>query len=122
MSNSAKPPRKHHYVSRFYLEGFCAPASAKTNGKRLLWVYEQRREPRCSVPGAEGWQRDFYSFEENDTKNVDTERWFAGLETRIAPLIADIVSCKRQPTEAERTCLAVFMGTMYTRTPLGRQL
>lgn len=122
MSNSAKPPRKHHYVSRFYLEGFCAPASAKTNGKRLLWVYEQRREPRCSVPGAEGWQRDFYSSEENGTKKIDTERWFAGLETRIAPLIADIVTCKRGPTDAEKTCLAAFMGTMYTRTPLGRQL
>lgn len=122
MSNPRKPPRRHHYIPRFYLEGFCAPASAKSNGKQLLWVYEKGHEPRCSVPEAEAYQRDFYSFDENGIKNVQTERWFAGLETRIAPLITDLIRTKRKPTEAERTCLAVFMGTMYTRTPLGRRL
>src|SRR6266851_10448708 len=34
----------------------------------------------------------------------------------------ELVSSKREPTGTEKTCLAVFMGTMYTRTPLGRQL
>ncbi len=85
MSNSAKLPLKHHNVPRFYLEGFCAPASMKSNGKRLLWVYEKGHEPHCSVPAAEAYQKDFYTFDENGTRNVDTERWFAELEKRIAP-------------------------------------
>lgn len=49
-------------------------------------------------------------------------RWFAQLEKRIAPLITELVSSRREPTEAEKTGLAVFMGTMCTRTPLGRRL
>jgi hypothetical protein len=52
----------------------------KSNGKRLLWVYEKGHDPRCSVPSAEAYQKDFYGFDENGTRNVDTERWFAQLE------------------------------------------
>ena len=92
----------------------------KSTGKRLLWVYEKGHEPRRSIP--EAYQKDFYSFDKNGTRNVDTERWSAQLEKRIAQLITELVSSKREPTGAEKTCLAVFMGTMYTRTPLGRQL
>ncbi len=94
----------------------------KSNGKRLLWVYEKGHEPRCSVPEAEAYQKDFYSFDKNGTRNVDTERWSAQPEKRIAQLITELVSSKREPTGAEETCLAIFMGTMYTRAPLGRQL
>ena len=121
MSNLGKPPRKHHYIPRFYLAGFCSP-SARPKGKELLWVYERGREPRCSVPEAEAHQKDFYSFKENGERNIDTENWFARMEQRIAPLLADLATSKREPTAAERTCLAAFMGTMYTRTPLGRQM
>src|SRR5205807_9641226 len=47
----------------------------------------------------------------------------AGLPSwKSAQLITELISSKREPTGAEKTCLAVFMGTMYTRTPLGRQL
>ena len=88
----------------------------------IEWVYERGHEPRCSVPEAEAYQKDFYSFDKNGTRNVDTERWSAQLEKRIAQLITELVSSKREPAGAEKTCLAVFMGTMYTRTPLGRQL
>lgn len=66
--------------------------------------------------------KEFYSIDENGARNVETERWFAQLENRIAPLITELVSSRREPTEAEKTRLAVFMGTMCTRTPLARQL
>ena len=75
----------------------------KSNGKRLLWVYEKGHEPRCSVPEAEAYQKDFYSFDKNGTRNVDTERWSAQLEKRIAQLITELVSSKREPAGAEKT-------------------
>jgi hypothetical protein len=73
----------------------------KSNGKRLLWVYKKGHEPRCSVPAAKAYQKDFYTFDENGTRNVDTERWFAQLEKRIAPLITQPASSRREPTEAD---------------------
>lgn len=114
MSNQQKPPRKHHYLPRFYLAGFASHST--------LWVYEKGRLVRGSKPEAEGCQKDFYAFEENGIKNFKFEKWFADLEHTLAQVIRDVTSSKREPTEEERTRLALFMGTMYTRTPLGRRL
>jgi hypothetical protein len=88
----------------------------------LLWVYEKGRLPRCSVPEAEAFRNDFYSFEENGERNTEVEAWFGQLEKQVAPIIGDLKTSKREPSPQERGCLATFMGTMYTRTPLGRQL
>ena len=52
---------------------------------------------------AEAYQKDFYSFDDNGTRNIDTEHWLAQLEKRIAPLITDLVTSRREPTDAERT-------------------
>jgi hypothetical protein len=110
--------RKHHYISRFYLANF----SSLEGKKHCLWVYEKGREPRKSTPVAEGYSNDYYSFLENGQRNTEVEAWFAKLEDTVAPVIADLMQGKRGPTSSERGCLAVFMGTLYTRTPLGRQL
>lgn len=111
-------PRKHHYVPRFYLANF----STVERKKQRIWVYEKGREPRKSTPGLEGCRKDFYAFEENGQKNTEVETWFSNLEGAVAPLIADLVRTKREPTPKERLRLSVFMGTLYTRTPIGRQL
>ena len=111
-------PRKNHYVPRFYLANF----SSLEGKKHRLWVYEKAREPRKSTPVLEGCGKDFYAFWENGQRNTEVEAWFSNLEDAVAPLIADLVLTKRGPTQSERVRLAVFMGTLYTRTPLGRQL
>lgn len=116
-SMAHKLPRKHHYIPRFYLKGF---TSAET--KPRLWVYEKGRDPRKSTPKLEGCQRDFYTLEENGGKNFEFEEWLANLESRVAPLIPDLVKSKREPIENEKISLAVFMGTMFTRTPFGMLL
>lgn len=50
------------------------------------------------------------------------EAWLANLEAAVAPLIADLVQGKRGPNPNERLRLAAFIGTLFTRTPMGRQL
>lgn len=112
-----KPPRKHHYIPRFYLAGFASEAP-----KPLLWVYEKGRDPRKSTPNLEGCRRDFYASEQGGEKNFDFEEWLANLESRIAPLISDLVKNKREPNKNEKICLSVFIGTMFTRTPFGMLL
>jgi hypothetical protein len=94
----------------------------RTHDKSTLWVYEKDRPPRRSRPEAEACQKDFYSFVENGIRNIEVEEWFARLEHQIAQIIPDLTASKREPSTDERTWLALFMGTMYTRTPLGRQL
>lgn len=116
-SMAHKPPRKHHYIPRFYLAGF-----ASLRPKPRLWVYEKGRDPRKSTPKLEGCQRDFYTVEQNGEKNFEFEEWLGNLEARVAPLIPDLVKNKREPNENERICLSVFMGTMFTRTPFGMLL
>ncbi len=112
-----KPPRKHHYIPRFYLAGFASQAP-----KPRLWVYEKGRDPRKSTPKLEGCQRNFYASEQGGEKNFDFEEWLANLESRIAPLIPDLVKNKREPNGNEKICLSVFIGTMFTRTPFGMLL
>lgn len=111
-------PRKHHYIPRFYLANF----SLLEGKKHRLWVYEKGRKPRKSTPVLEGCRKDFYSFLENGQRSTEVEAWLSNLEAAVAPLIAVLVQSKRGPTPSERVSLAVFMGTLYTRTPLGRQL
>jgi hypothetical protein len=111
-------PRKHHYVPRFYLANF----SSLEGTKHRLWVYEKGREPRKSTPVLEGCRKDFYSFVENGRRNTEVETWLSELEAAVAPLIADLVQGKRGPNPNERLRLAAFMGTLFTRTPFGRQM
>jgi len=110
--------RKHHYVPRFYLANF----SSFDGQKHRLWVYEKGREPRISTPVHEGYSNDFYAFLENGQRNTEVEKWLANLETAVAPLIAELVQGKRGPSPNERVVLAAFMGTLFTRTPFGRQM
>jgi hypothetical protein len=93
-----------------------------TQGKSVLWVYEKGKQIRRSRPELEACEKDFYSFEDNGSRNVEVEEWFSRLEDKIAPIISDLAVARREPTPDEEAWLALFMGTMYTRTPLGRRL
>lgn len=72
--------------------------------------------------GAGSLSKDFYSFEYDGSRNVEVEEWFSRLEDKIAPIISNLPVTKREPTPDEEAWLALFMGPMYTRTPLGRRL
>ncbi len=122
MKSQSKPPRMHHYIPRFYLAGFAAHSSKNDKSKPLLWVYEKHRAIRCSTPEAEACQKDFYSFQDGGARNVEVEGWFARLEGQVSSIIPELVRLRREPTGPEREWLALFMGTMQTRTPMGRRL
>jgi Protein of unknown function (DUF4238) len=117
-----KKPRHHHYVPRFYLGGFADADILARDKKEVIWVYEKGKDVRRSSPENEAKQRDYYAFVENDSRRVEVEEWFGGLEAIVAPIISNLAQNPRHITDSERQILAVFIGTMQMRTPSGRYL
>lgn len=105
--------KKHHYLPRFYLEGFTKLDS------NCLWVYEKgTHEIRPSTPEAEGYRKFYHAFV-TDEGNRDTntvEDYFEKLETKNGIIFAKIHK-REKLTEQDRKDLALFVSFMLTRVP-----
>jgi hypothetical protein len=117
-----KKPRHHHYVPRFYLGGFADPDILERDKKEVIWVYEKGKDVRRSSPENEARQRDYYTFVQNASRNVEIETWLGNLESLVAPIISSLARNPRHISDSEKQLLAVFIGTMQMRTPAGRYL
>jgi hypothetical protein len=85
-----------------------------------LWVYEQGKAIRRSSPLKEARSRDFYTLIDATGKpDLSFEKWLSGVEDNAARII-------RKPippfSEENRGWLALFIGTLFTRTPQGREI
>jgi hypothetical protein len=113
-------PRQQHFIPRFYLEGFCDPLLLKRDGKNVLWVYEQSKSIRRSAPQKEARVRDFYTLTSaTGERDLRYEEWLSGVEENAARVIRNPIP---PFTEEDRGWLALFVGTLFTRTPLGREI
>lgn len=121
MGDKPSQPRLHHYLPRFYLRAFSDPTILKREGKSAIWVYEKQKSPRRGSPDNEARERDLYAFDDSGAKNTQAEEWFARLESEVAPILERLRKRDHVLTPDERDWLAVFVGTMYTRTPAGRR-
>jgi hypothetical protein len=105
--------KRHHYLPRFYLEGF-----TKLDSNRL-WVYEKGiHEIRPSTPEAEGYRKFYHAFV-TDEGNRDTntiEDYFEKIETKNGIIFAKIHK-REKLTEQDRKGLALFVSFMLTRVP-----
>lgn len=86
----------------------------------MLWVYEQGEPIRRSSPQKEARVRDFYTLTSaTGERDLSFEQWLSGVEENAARII-------RKPvlpfSEEDRSWLALFIGTLFTRTPLGREI
>ena len=121
MPKKLNQPRLHHYLPRFYLRAFSDPYILKREGRPAIWVYEKGKSPRRGSPANEACERDLYSFEDGGTKNTQAEEWLARLEGEVAPILERLQKREHVLAPSERDWLAVFLGTMYLRTPAGRK-
>jgi len=121
MQKKSNQPRQHHYLPRFYLEGFCDPVWQEREGKGVIWVYEKGKPIRSSTPDREARERDFYAFEVDGVRNVEAEEQLSRVEQEAAPIIKRLHEIGHTLTAIEKAWLALFAGTMYTRTPAGRK-
>jgi len=111
-------------VPRFYLEGFCDPALQKHEGKNVLWVYEKRKDIRRSSPKREATIRDFYTHTNPDgAHSTEVEERLGVIENNAARVLQSGGPLDGSMLAAEdRQWLALFVGTMFTRTPTGRTI
>jgi hypothetical protein len=106
--------RRHHYVPRFYLEGFSDP-----NNFPSIWIYE-KGNPEIRRQRAENiaFERDYYSFHlpsgEIDSETI--ENALAELESRAAPLLKKIET-KVDLNEEEKRLFSNFLAYSMTRVP-----
>jgi hypothetical protein len=116
-------PRNHHYVPRFYLEGFCDPRLLKRDDDHVLWVYEKGKDIRKSAPHKEATMRDFYTYKgANGKPDLRVENALGTIEENAARIMRNLNWKKSFLPEQDRQWLALFVGTLFTRTRMGRAI
>lgn len=105
--------KRNHYIPKFYLKGFC-------DDKGQIWIYEKENpgNPIASSPNSTAVIKKLYHIE-NNTKGLDElENYFADSIERPASRIFKGLLAKKIPHNGDREQLALFFGTLMTRTPL----
>lgn len=103
-------PKQHHYLPRFYLDGFCASGG--------FWVYDiERGTYRNGSPTDTAKQRYYYALVAYDgERDLRVEQWLSGIESDAAEVIRKIERREQFGLE-EKTLLALFMAAQHLRTP-----
>lgn len=110
--DSLNRPRRHHFVPRFYLEGFCA------DDARGVVVYDRVRNAYREQRTAEvAHRRDYYAYEdEQGNRHFDIEQALGEIETAASQTIQRVDN-DEQLTADDRVVLATYAAFQYSRTP-----
>lgn len=103
--------KRHHYIPRFYLEGFVDP-----NNKPYIWVYE-KGNPNIIKATAENIavKKHYYSFTVEGSKDSESfENFFAEIEARVAPLFRKIKNHEKL-NKQEKSVFSFFIASIRTR-------
>lgn len=110
----AGTPRKHHFIPRGYLAGFC-----RDDGGRLA-LYDRARgdyRDRQRILDV-AHIKDYYAYETASGElNFDVERALGEIESKALPVIHKI-DVGEQITGDERYALALYVAFQHTRTPV----
>ncbi|HEY3432604.1 MAG TPA: DUF4238 domain-containing protein [Rhodocyclaceae bacterium] len=103
-------PKRHHFVPRFYLKGFCRDG--------LLAVYDrEKNEIRNQKPDDTTVIGHFYTaIDEQGRKRFELEKALSTIESSASPVIQKLVN-KEEISDTERMDLALFVGLGMCRTP-----
>lgn len=113
-----KKKQRHHYVPRFYLEGFIDPKNVP-----LIWIYEKGNKNIIKAAAADiAVRKDYYSFTTvSGEKDSETfEDALAELESKAAPLLQKIKN-EELLTDEEKGVFSFFVAYTMTRVPNYRQ-
>ena len=110
-------PKRHHYVTRAYLEGFLEA------NEKCLWVYgRHRRNQYTAKPESTAFQKNYYSFKKLDGTWDDTlEEFLANeIEGPGIELIRRLATRNLTLTWKERERLALLLAFQEFRVPFMR--
>lgn len=103
--------KKQHYVPRFYLRYF-------VDQDDNLWVYDKvTGDVRISSPEKAGFEKNFYSLKDDQDQHIDLiDEWLTGVERTAAPLYGKVLGGEVLKGQ-EKMDFAVFLSSLYTRSP-----
>ena len=115
MGKTPQSTADHHYVPKFYLNGF-------SDRKGQLWVYEKSVvAPRASTPKREGNRADYYVFTELGEKDDSAELMLGTIENMVAPIFRSLRRREHVLSPSEVGHLFAFIGVMFVRVPAYRE-
>jgi hypothetical protein len=103
-------PKRHHFLPRFYLEGFAQEG--------LLAVYDRESDKvRVQQPINTGVIGHFYTLTDSEgRRRFELEQLLSEFETKASPAIRKLAA-HVTPTDDERSDLAIFVALAGFRTP-----
>ena len=106
-------PKRHHYIPRFYLEGF------RPDSEEYLHVFDREKsELRKQTPLNTMVSKYYYSFEDVDgSKNTEIESSVLRIVERVAKQVIDRLNNRESICLEERLDFALFVAFMMNRTP-----
>jgi len=107
-------PRKHHYVSQFYLGAFTT--NGTRSGKLHVLDLASGKQWQAS-PEDVACERDFYMLEFGGDEAVAFEKTLGEIEGRAAPVISQIIQSGTVPEGEEYKHLIDFLGVTALRVP-----
>jgi hypothetical protein len=113
----AGPPRRHHYVTKSYLDGFVEP------NEGLLFCYGRKKSKAFrALPENLAHIRDYHSFKREDgTLDFTLETQIdQQIESPGIPLIRTLSEGKTNLGKTQRLCLAKFIALQNVRVPYER--
>lgn len=104
-------PKRHHYLSKSYLEGF-------TNDENLLWVYDRdQNEYRKQSPLNTAVESEYYTVKDDTgAKDSSVEKFLALIDDKGVNAIRKINNGETLTYEEEQY-LALFISFLHTRVP-----
>lgn len=104
--------QRHHYITKYYLEGFCDHA-----GK--IWTYKKidPTKPFCNQPSDTAVISRFYHLKNNLNGINEIEDYFSDDIEAPASNAFKQLREKKFPSNSDREKLSLFFGTLMVRTP-----
>ncbi|HEY8390842.1 MAG TPA: DUF4238 domain-containing protein [Clostridia bacterium] len=113
-----RPPKKHHYIPRFYLAGFTLSGSKDD----FIWVLDQKNGKQWRAKAHNvAYQNDFYTLDIPETEPESIEKEFSFLEGQAASVIKTIINTKSIPTGESYNVLMNFIALTIARVPSTRK-
>lgn len=109
-------PKQHHYLPRFYLEGFTGP------GKRIWVANLARNSLRAQLPRKVARRNRYYSLERADGSRSNViEDQLGKIEDKASNAIRGL-SMQMMPSGTIESDLVYFVATLMLRTPGAAEL
>ncbi len=115
------PTKRHHYVSRFYLEAFATPESSEE--QPMLWRFEHgAQEPILLQPQDAAVQTHYYSIKLASGEKTDVfEKFLSAIEGSATSVLREQIDKEESVLgKAEREKLALYIVIAMLRVPRAR--